>query len=84
MEITIKNKNYKIKYSIRAMFIFEKITGKVFKLETLFDWYILYYSMILAGNPDCELMFDEFIDECDNNPSLITEMQDYLNKQFQM
>ena len=34
MEITIKDKTYKVKYSIRAMFVFEKLTGKLFKLES--------------------------------------------------
>ena len=29
------------------------------------DFYIFYYSMILAGNPECTLLFDDFIDECD-------------------
>ena len=57
MEITIKDKTYKVKYSIRAMFVFEKLTGKLFKLESLMDFYIFYYSMILAGNPECTLLF---------------------------
>ena len=77
MEITIKDKTYKVKYSIRAMFVFEKLTGKLFKLESLMDFYIFYYSMILAGNPECTLLFDDFIDECDLN------IQNFLNAQFQ-
>lgn len=83
MEVTIKNKTYKVKYSIRAMFIFEKLTGKLFKLESMMDFYIFYYSMILAGNTDCSLLFDEFIDECDLNPAIVTDIQKYLNAQFQ-
>nr|DAD94584.1 MAG TPA: tail assembly chaperone protein [Siphoviridae sp. ctREU2] len=83
MKVTIKDKTYKIKYSIRAMFVFEKLTGKLFKLESLMDWYIFYYSMILAGNPECTLLFDDFIDECDLNPVLVADIQNYLNAQFQ-
>jgi len=83
MEVTIKDKTYKVKYSIRAMFVFEKLTGKLFKLENLMDWYIFYYAMILAGNPDCELLFDDFIDECDLNPDLVADIRNYLNAQFQ-
>ena len=65
------------------MFVFEKLTGKIFKLESLMDWYIFYYSMILAGNPDCTLLFDDFIDECDSNPDMVIELQEYINMQFQ-
>lgn len=83
MEVTIKDKTYKVKYSIRAMFVFEKLAGKLFKLDNLIDFYIFYYSMILAGNPECTLLFDDFIDECDSNPALVTDIQNYLNAQFQ-
>lgn len=82
MNITIRGKEYKVKYTIRAMFIFEKMANKLFKIESLLDWYIFYYSMILANNPDCELLFDDFIDECDSNPTLIVKMQEYLNKEM--
>ncbi len=84
MKIDINGQEYKVKYSIRAMFIFEKLAGKLFKLESLMDWYVFYYAMILAGTPDCTLSFDDFIDECDTNPALVTEIQNYLDKQFQM
>lgn len=84
MNITIKDKQYKIKYTIRAMFIFEKMANKTFKIESLLDWYIFYYSMLLANNPDCELLFDEFIDECDNDHILIVKMQEYLNKEMEI
>lgn len=52
-------------------------------MDNLIDWYIFYYAMILAGNPDCELLFDDFIDECDSDPALVMEIQNYLNAQFQ-
>jgi hypothetical protein len=83
MKIKIRNIEYNIKYSIRAMFVFEKLVGKLFKLESLMDWYVFYYSMILAGNPECTLQFDDFIDECDLNPALAIDIQNYLNAQFQ-
>lgn len=83
MEITIKDQTYKLKYSIRAMFVFEKLTGKIFNLENLMDWYIFYYSMILANNLECTLLFDDFIDECDSNPALVINIQNYLTAEFQ-
>lgn len=80
MEITIKDNTYKIKYSIRALFIFEEITGKTFKLEKVMDFYIFFYAMILANNPDSNLLFNDFIDACDEDTSLFTSFQNYLNE----
>ena len=82
--IKINNIDYKVKYTIRALFIFEQITGKPFSVKTLLDNYIFFYSMILANNPDNILDWDEFIDALDNQPNLLNELakvnEDYLNK----
>ena len=82
MEITIKEQTYKVKYSIRSLFIFEELTGKTFTLETLLDQYIFFYSMILANNPECTLTFDQFIDECDEDFTLVTSLQKYITEVF--
>ena len=76
--IIINNKEYKIKYSIRALFIFEQITGKPFKVETLLDNYIFFYSMILANNKDEVLDWNDFLDALDDNPNLLEEMNEVL------
>lgn len=81
-QITINGKNYNIKYSLRALFIFEQITNKSFEIKTLLDNYIFFYSMILASNKDKEpLDWDEFIDALDNNPNLMTDMNEIVAKQ---
>ncbi len=81
-QITINGKNYNIKYSLRALFIFEQITNKSFEIKTLLDNYIFFYSMILASNKDKEpLDWDEFIDALDNNPNLMTDMNEVVENQ---
>lgn len=81
-QITINGKNYNIKYSLRALFIFEQITNKSFEIKTLLDNYIFFYSMILASNKDKEpLDWDEFIDALDNNPNLMTDINDVIENQ---
>lgn len=82
MEITIKEQTYKVKYSIRSLFIFEHIKGKTFTLESLLDQYIFFYSMIMANNPECTLTFDQFIDECDEDFTLVTSLQKYITEVF--
>ena len=76
--ITINGTEYNIKYTIRALFIFEQITGKAFKLESLLDNYIFFYSMILANNPDNVLDWDTYLDAIDSNPKLFAEMTDIV------
>ena len=80
-EITIGNKKYKIKYTIRALFVYEQITGKAFKIETLLDNYIFYYSMLIANNPDDVIDWDEFINLLDDNPNLLQEFGNILSDQ---
>lgn len=79
-KIKIKGKNYNLKYTIRALFIFEQITGKPFKIETLLDNYVFFYSIILANNMEKEniISWDEFIDELDKNPLLFNALNDAI------
>lgn len=79
--ITIKGTEYKVKYSIRALFIFEQITGKPFEIKTLLDNYIFFYSMILANNKDIILDWNDFIDELDENPKLYAQISEIISEQ---
>ena len=84
MDITINGKQYKVKYTIRALFIFEQITGKAFEIKTLLDNYIFFYSMILANNPDDVLDWEEFLDALDGDKELMVQLtklvDDYQKK----
>lgn len=68
--VEINGRSYKIKNTLRSIFIFERITEKPFKTETMLDNYIYLYSVILACNPDDPLSWDEFINAVDENPSI--------------
>ena len=78
MTITINNIEYKLKYTIRALFIFEQITKKPFEIRTTMDNYLFFYCMILANNPDTTLDWDEFLDAMDNDTSLITQLNQVI------
>ena len=60
--MTIKGQNYKLKYTLRALFIYEQITGKAFELKTITDEYLFFYCVLLANNPDSSLTFEELIE----------------------
>lgn len=79
--VNINGTDYNIKYTLRALFIFEQITGKSFKLESLLDNYLLFYSMLLACNKDNVLTWDEFIDALDNDPTIMIEMNRIVEEQ---
>lgn len=78
MEITINNKQYKLKYTFRAMMLFEQITKKIFSIESLSDELVFFYSIILANNPDEPMNFDQFLDAIDNDPDLLVQFQNFL------
>lgn len=83
-KIKINNKEYNIKYSLRALFIWETITQKPFELKNLLDNYVLYYSMILASNKDCDLSWDQFIDALDQDPTILTNLEETITEKNQM
>ena len=80
-EIEINGKNYKLKYTIRSLFIWEQITGKSFKIEKMLDNYLFFYSIILANNPDEILEWDDYINAMDEDPTLLKRMSDIIEEQ---
>lgn len=83
MKLNIKEKEIELKYTIRALFIFEKIANKTFTTTSITDMYLLFYSLIIANEPSIELTFDELIDICDNDITLFTEFTTWLTKEFE-
>lgn len=81
MEITIKDTAYTLKYTLRALFVFEQITGKAFKVETLTDEYIFLYSVLLANNPDVQLTFDELIAAEDEGSNIMVQFKAFLDNE---
>lgn len=85
MEVTIKGVAYKIKYTLRALFIFENITGKSFNVESSMEQFLFYYAILLANNPGMTMSFDEFIDACEpdeeGSQDIIRAFSDLLNAQ---
>lgn len=79
--IKINDKEYKIKYTIRALFIYEQITGKPFAINTLMDNYIFFYSLILANNLDDVLEWDTFIDALDADNSIYEQFNQIVEEE---
>jgi hypothetical protein len=68
----IEKKEYKFK--IRAIILFEKKAGKAwFKMESLTDSYLWFYCVYLVNDASYSKSFEEFCDECDENPELFKD-----------
>lgn len=78
MEININDKKYKLKYTIRALFIFEQITNTQFAIKNITDTYIFLYSVLLANNPDMEMSFEQLINYCDDDITIIQQFNKFL------
>lgn len=77
--ITINGKEYKIKYTIRGLFIWEQIMNRPFEVKNTLDTYTLYYAMLLANNGDDAPDWNEFLDALDDNPALVVELSKGLS-----
>ena len=82
MEIVIKNKTIDLKYSFRALMIYENITQKNFNPKGLSDVVVFFYSIVVATSKDTTLSFDDFLDWLDANPTAINDFSVWLTSVF--
>ena len=83
MEIQIKGTAYNLRYTIMDIFVFEQITCKILRLDNLTDYYLFYYSLLVANNSDLQMTFEDFINECDDQPALVIQLQEFLSKEME-
>ena len=79
MTITINEKNIELKYSLRAMLMYENMTDKTFSPSTLTDVITYMYCVVISSSKDYSIKFDDFIDVLDSDPSIITKFTEWLN-----
>jgi len=82
MKIDYKGKNYELKWSFRALMIYENIVKKSFNPKTISDVIIFFYSVLCASAKGETIVFDEFMDWIDNNPTSITLFSEWLSGVF--
>ena len=76
--ISLNGKDLSLKYTLRAFFVFESISGYPFQFGKLLDEYILFYSFLLANNESFTMEFDEFIDSCESDLTLFNQFKTLL------
>lgn len=82
MKVRIKEQQeVELRYSMRALFQYENITGQSFNPKTLQDFCTFFYCVVCSSNKDLDLTFDDFIDEViDPNPQVMNEFAEWLSK----
>lgn len=84
MKIKIKEKEIELKYSYRALMIYENIQKQSFNPKTLSDIIVFFYSVVVSSSKDRNILFDDFMDWLDENPNVITEFSNWLQSIFNM
>ena len=77
MEITINDKSYKIKYTLRAIMLFEQIMDKTFELKGITDQVVFLFCLIRANNDD-KLDYEDYLAYLDEHPEMLITLAEVL------
>lgn len=85
MKVRIKEQQeVELRYSMRALFQYENITGQSFNPKTIQDFCTFFYCVVCSSNKDLDITFDGFIDEVlDPQPELMSEFAEWLSNTMQ-
>ena len=78
MTININEKEITLKYSLRAMMMYENITGATLAPSSLTDVITFFYCVVVASSLDYELQMDNFIDWLDEHPDTLNDFGEWL------
>lgn len=84
MKFKYNEKEYELKYSFRALIIYENITKKNFNPTSISDIVIFFYSILCASGKGDIFDFNVFMDIIDDNPQLVTEFSEWLTSTLTM
>lgn len=83
MKVRIKEQEVELRYSMRSLFMYEKIVGQ-FNPKTIEEFATFFYCVLCSSNKDIDLTFDEFIDEViDPQPELLNQFALWLSNTMQ-
>lgn len=84
MIIEIKDKYVELRYTMRALLLFENVMDKSLMtcmnnedVKTI-DVIVFFWCVILASGKKVQLTLEELIDMIDENPLLLSEFSDWL------
>lgn len=78
MKVTLNEKEYEMKYSFRALMIYENIMGKSFNPTGLTDIIVFFYATVLAVAKGDIIKYDDFLDWLDEHPDEMNNFSEWL------
>lgn len=82
MNININDKEITLKYSLRAMMMYENVTNKTLNPSDITEVVTFFYCVVLASSKDYSLSFEDFMDWLDENPDTLKEFGEWLQATF--
>ena len=85
MTVTIKDKEYNIRFTMRAILMWETARSESegrkvrFELQNFTDEIEFFYYLILACNPESALEFEDFFNYVDEHPEVISAFHECMN-----
>lgn len=84
MKIKFGDKEYELKYTLRAFMFWEQMMGKPFDVRTLTDTYVLFYCFLLASNKPFDVNFEEFMDLLDENHLAVKDFNEWFARETEL
>lgn len=78
MKITIKDKEIELKYSIRALIMYENVAEGSFTAMSLTEILTFFYCIILTSAKDYSLTWDEFLNWIDEDSNVLNEFGEWI------
>ena len=84
MTIKYKGKEYEIKFTYRALMIYENITNTAFQPNNFTGIINYFYSALLAAAKGESIDYNEFIDWLDENPDELNKFSMFLDELYDL
>lgn len=78
MKVTWEGTEYELKYSFRAMMLFENVAQHSFAVRDYSDTIIFFYCTLVCATKLETLDFDKFIDWLDENPAEVVKFTSWF------
>lgn len=82
MVLNIKDREVKLRYSMRALMLYENIQNKSFAPSSTTDVLVYMFCVILSSDKELNLTFDEFLDIVDENPKIMVDFSTWLTSEI--
>lgn len=82
MILNIKDREVKLRYTMRSLILYENIQNKSFTPSTTTDVLVFMYCVIMGSAKDLDFTFDEFLDMIDEDQTLVIKFSEWLTKEI--